>query len=390
MGVRIALVAASVAFATSSSAQPAKRPLPRNVTMIARGVWGGGASPDGKWFAHFTGTKARDVAIVPVAGGKSTTIEIGEPSCSTSVCLDNRCSAIAWSPDSSRLAYRSDRGLFEIAIAGPSKPARIAADAECTFRYAADGVLEYVAPGKQANALWRAGRDTPVVELPRDADSHELGDGVVVSGRFASSAGWADLWIVDRSARKIRRIFHRPDDDPASSSMWEPKLSPDQSRVCWQSAGVSCREIGSRRETITVSSVGSQNGRWGHERVLPFSPSGRLLAYRERTSGGGHALRVFDFDSGRSRVVVERLAHKAYAFVDESTIVLYEQVDYRDDTVPPVVRVAVDDGTQTVVVAGPDSEYNAPVIVPGNPRTIFIGRERPNSGARDLVRIDID
>src|SRR5690349_17046529 len=152
-----AVVGSGVVAAADKGKPRPKDALPAGVTMVARSAWGGGASPDGKLFAHFTGSKSRQLKIVTVDTGASVTIKTDEKTCSDSACLDNRCSKVAWSHDGARLAMRTDDGLYEVDVDGESKR-RVDTDetrASCDFRFAADGPLEWLGPGKKGTALWR-------------------------------------------------------------------------------------------------------------------------------------------------------------------------------------------------------------------------------------------
>ena len=40
-------------------------------------------------------------------------------------------------------------------------------------------------------------------------------------------------------------------------------------------------------------------------------------------------------------------------------------------------------------MTSPETQYNAPVIASGRTDVVFIGRERPGTGGRDLVRVDL-
>jgi hypothetical protein len=379
-----------VAAADTAKRKP-KDALPPGVTMVARSAWNGGASPDGSKFAHFTGSRSRQLRIVTVDTGVSVTIKTEEKSCSDSACLDNRCSRVEWSHDGARVAMRTDDGLWEVDVGGESRR-RVDTDANlatCTFRFAADGPLEWLGPGVKGTALWRDGETESVVELPSKANAHEIGDTVVVTGRYATSGvtGWSDLWIVDRTHRKMRRLYRRDDGDP-DDRMWEPKLSPDESRVCWMDGGVRCALTRNGKTEVIATAAGTSMGRWGHERTVPFSPSGKLLAFRVATEGGGDTLMVHDFTSGKTKDVLAPMRHKDYTFQGEDLVLLYEQEDWRDRTIPAIARVDVRDGTETAVVSAPETQYNAPIVLPGRTDVVFIGRER--GGSRDLVRVDID
>jgi hypothetical protein len=391
--VFLCAVAGSAAVATADTPKGKKDGLPPGVTMVARGVWGGGASPDGAKFAHFTGMKSRQLAILTVATGESTTIATGEKSCSASACLDDRCGLIAWSHDGARLAMRTDDGLWEVDVAAKTKRRVDSADrrAACKFRFAADGPLEYLAPGEKGTALWRDGETDSVVELPQTANAHEIGDTVVVTGRWAADGyrgAFTDLWIVDRTHRRIRRVYHHDPDDDGKEPMWDPRLSPDESRVCWQGLTAVRCALTRNGKTVEIGETGDAGGRWGHERTQPFSPSGNLLAFRV-SGDGGDVLMVHDFANDTTRDVLAPLRHQDFLWQNEDTLLLYEQEDSRDATIPPIVRLDLTDGDDTAVVSSAETQYNAPVVIPGNADVVFFGRERPKTGSRDLVRVDI-
>jgi hypothetical protein len=170
--------------------------------------------------------------------------------------------------------------------------------------------------------------------------------------------------------------------------MWEPKLSPDESRVCWLDGGVTCALTRTGRSEVIAPEAGRIAGQWGHERTIPFSPSGRLLAFRVPGTDGD-TLMVHDFTTGETHDVLAPMRHQDYAFWGEDRIVLYEQEDYKDATIPPIELLDLADDSETAIVASPETQYNAPVLPPGRTDTFFIGRERPHSGSRDLVRIDV-
>jgi hypothetical protein len=396
------IAAASLVIFGSAAADPAPRPkrvardaLPPGVTLVARGVWGGGVSPDGTRFAHFTGMRSRQVEVRTIDGATAPVkIATGEKTCSSSACLDDRCGRIAWAPDGSRLAIRTDDGLFEVDVADRSKR-RVdtkAARATCEFRFAGDGVLEWLAPGKHGDALMRDGETESVIELPATANEHEIGDRIVITGTWAANAGyrgaWTDLWIVDRVKRKVRKVYHRDGGDPDDQTepMWDPRLSPDEARVCWQGFGVHCISTRTGKDTLISAKAGQLAGRWGHEKTLPFSPSGNLLAFRVAGTGGD-TLMIHDFTTGKTRDVVAPLRHQDHAFQGETMLLLYEQEDARDKTIPPIVRVELADGSETAIVSSPETQYNAPVFAADRTDVLFIGRER--GGGRDLVRIDV-
>lgn len=389
--VRRSIVICAVALIPAAAAADS---LPPGVTLVARGTWGGGTSPDGALFAHFTGMKTRKLAIETIATGKSATIATDEKSCSDSACLDNRCGRIEWSHDGARLAMRTDDGLWEVDVAAKTRR-RVDTDerrASCEFRFAADGPLEWLGPGTKSTALWRDGDDASIVELPKAANATEIGDTVVVTGRWASEgygAGWTDLWIVDRTHRKIRRIYHRDADDDSQEVMAEPKLSPDESRVCWLGTAVHCTLTRTGKDEVLAEAGAGRRGAWGHERTLPFSPSGRLLAFRVAGDDGADTLMVHDFTTGETRDVLAPMRHQDYAFWGEDRIVLYEQEDAKDATIPAIELLDLTDGSETAIVTSPETQYNAPVLPAGRTDIFYIGRERPHSGSRDLVKIDV-
>jgi hypothetical protein len=410
-----AVAVGAVAGVAIASPRPTKRvakpELPPGVTMVARGVWGGAVSPDGAAFAHFTGLRSRQLAIDPVdAGGgrERRVIPLGEATCTASACMDSRCSRIEWSPDGAAVAVRTDDGLYAIDVAAASRR-RVDTDdapATCTFRFGGDGVLEYVAPGKRGEVVRRDGEPDPVLKLPPGANSHQLGDRYILTGAWEFRhyvVTWTELWVVDRARRKIRHVYQRdsiadgadPDVDDGVAPMWEPKLAPDEATICWQSDGVRCLwtktgktfalSRGRDRGGDTGQPVKGRRGeRWGHEKTLPYSPSGKKLAFRN-----GDTLMVHDFATGRTTDVLAPVRHKDYAWITETQLVLYEQEDTRDRSIPAIARLdlARGDGAEEAVVSSIETQYNAPVIAPGRGDVLFIGRERPGSGARDLVRV---
>jgi hypothetical protein len=392
----VAGILAGVAMAGPGAKRPPKRvakaSLPPGVSMVAQGVWGGAMSPDGASLAHYTGMKSRQLAITGVDGA-AVTIATDEKSCSSSACLDDRCSRVEWSPDGGRVAMRLDSGLFEVDVASEAKR-RVDADdarATCNFRFAGDGVLEWVATRGKGESVMRDGQAESVVDLPKSATATQLGDRFIVSERYEYRrypAAWTDLWIVDRQRQKVKRVYHRADISDDSTPMYEPRLSPDESRVCWLNEGVRCVSTKTWKQTQIATTAGRGVGRWGHEKTLPFSPSGRLLAYRV---GGeaGDTLMVHDFSTGNATDVLAPMRHQDYAFQGEELIVMYEQEDWRDSSIPPIVRLDLDDGSETSIVSSAETQYNSPILSPVRTDVLFIGRERPSSGARDLVKVDV-
>jgi hypothetical protein len=158
--------------------------------------------------------------------------------------------------------------------------------------------------------------------------------------------------------------------------------------VCWLGTAVHCTLTRTGRDEVLAETGAGRNGAWGHERTLPFSPSGRLLAFRV-AGESGDTLMIHDFTTGETRDVLAPMRHQDYAFWTEDSLVLYEQEDYKDATIPPIELLDLADDSETTLVASPETQYNAPVLPRGRTDVFFIGRERPHSGARDLVKVDV-
>jgi hypothetical protein len=345
--------------------------LPAGVTLLQRGAFGGGAAaPDGKTFAYWTAIDRRKLALLPVAGGKPVLFDPGEKSCKASSCLDRRCPALAFSPDGRSLAFSVDAGLHVLDVATRKARKVSGASALCDFTWSSAGELFWIEDGALHGES--AGK---LADLPTGANTVTLHGDLAVAGAHVGYGKMTDVWLVGLDGAS-RRVFD-------GDAVYDPRLSPDGGRACAiRLRAIDCLDLTAGTEVRLGVEV--PFARWGHEYVDPFSPSGARLAYPVRGADRS-SLEVYDFAAGTTRRVIADLRHEGHAWLDEERILLFEG-DWQDRKVPSLAILDVASGEVRAVLPH-DSEYVAPRLVPGRPDELFMGRERPNSGARDLVRV---
>jgi hypothetical protein len=368
--VKKAALTLSVVMLALPASGATKKQLPANVTMIARGAHGATMSPDGATLAYFTGLGDRKIVLL--AGGKSVTFDPKEKSCSDSACLDRRCSRLVWSADSRQIAYAVDGGLYVLDVAKHSAR-RLDATPTCDFDWAA-GKLHWIDAAKEIHE----DGVKKTAKLPA-ANFYELDGALVLSGKDLGYGEMQDVIVNDLRGAKVVSVVTK-------DRVFAPILSPSGDRLCWIGAttGVHCVVLATGKDTVLTLET-PRFLRWGHDRDLPFSPSGHELAFPVER-GNDDVMVVYDFTSAKLRDLAVT-KHMDYGFQSEDRLLLYDD-DGNDATIPALD--AIDVATAAVhTLVGPDSEYEAPVPIPGDPHTLYMGRERPASGARDLVRVTV-
>ncbi len=359
------------------------------VTKMAHAEWlAAAASPDGRWLATWA-----DDGLIDL-------YDVARREVMHRVLPDSYGpgSRLAWSPDSRHLAFWTDGGLgvydLDTDATRTVTRATITGFAPYVLAFGFDpaGVLFWV----DGQELWRDGARAAVATLPASTPGYRLFDDAPTGSRWllscdyppgyisGTSSACQELWVTDLATGASRSIFKASTTLPPA---FEPLLSPAQDRVCYLGAQLRCVDLATGADVAIAAAVTS----WGHlgYPARPFSPSGRALTFAVER-GDRRVTMVHDFASGTSRPIAAT-GHLDRAFVDEHHLLLFEQwgtIDDQERTRGPRVQVAEIDartGALTPVVIG-RNQMTVPVMVPGHPEVLFMGREI--GGGRDLVRVD--
>ncbi len=369
-----ALACALLFSATSATA------LPRNVTMLRGAVTHASAAPNGEHVAYFS----QDGALNLYSTAAKKTRRVFPEEYATGY-------PIRWSLDGKSLAFSSAAGVFVFDLA-TGRAVRKVVGRVSDFSFDARGRLCHIKGGrwvfcagkslvklsKRASVVPLIGHQAPALLAPLATASQR--DGVLsCQERFRrerSECRELSLWQL--ATGRTKTLYRA---GKAERGLGGLLVSPTRDRVCFgQRAGLRCLQLASGRTHHLGRGLFL-----GHSGHPPYSPSGKRFAYFKR-QGKKTALHVFDFATGKSRVVLRDTPFKDVVFQTERHVLLYENWRTRKRAaVPQLVRVDVTSGKATVLVKD-STQYTIPVIVPGHPEVLFTGRENHNGG-RDLVRV---
>lgn len=234
-------------------------------------------SPDGKWVA-FLSTRPRpdgwtqtrpvppesdpavDVWLIPAAGGTAVPLA-GPDKPYGRVFNDGFYGRLAWSQDSSRLAFVADDGADSRSEAEKANGVIVAADDQgegyTGYRPAqlwvarVDAEPKKFAAGKidrltdddvwYGDPQWTPDGQSLVVHANRTADRESV--------RYSINKNF-DLWVIDPATKEVRQLTDGPGPDVS------PRISPDGKRVAY----LSIPRKGSHRDTFNLHVIDLDGG----------------------------------------------------------------------------------------------------------------------------------
>jgi hypothetical protein len=363
--------------------------LPAGVHLLAKGMFHGAVSPDGKWLAYWT--YRGDLKLFSVAKFKPVGTLGKNPG--------GAGFQIAWANDSRHIStWLNNDGLYVVDTRS-KRSQKIHASRDYpdvrAQAFSDEGDLYYVThdlhrvsfqPGfaKPVDRVLSQPPNKPYkiqYAFPSPGVVSTSGSRGLLLASFTTGANEAvaELWTANLKTGQWRMISQADPGQP----MLEPKFSPAQDRVCFRSSkGLSCVTVETGRQDLIASGYIKS---WGADAywMRPFSPSGNLLAYWVE-SKSDKVLFVHDFSSGLSKPLASVLPYAEFEFQDEQHVVV---CDHGTGPRPQIVRFDLVARTFENLVTSDTNQYASLLFIPGVRDKFFSGRER--GGTRDFVAIQV-